>query len=231
MCISPEAARQIGELSGDVKGQVIQFRPQYGMDRFAALPDPDWSRRPFTLLFAGRLERNKGVFDVVDAVERLRDRVPGGVALEICGTGGAEGPLIDAIHSRGLAPIVRWMGQRDRAGMFESYGRCHCVLTPTTSACAEGLNRVTVEGVLAGRPVIASDVCPAAELLRPAIVEVPAGDAIAIAEAILLLASDRCLYERKRQACQGVSEPFYDAAYSWGSGAKRAIMHACGTRE
>jgi glycosyltransferase involved in cell wall biosynthesis len=55
----------------------------------------------------------------------------------------------------------------------EMFGRCHVVLVPTRSSYSEGFNAVVAEAILSGRPVITSKLCPAIELVRDAVVEVP----------------------------------------------------------
>jgi glycosyltransferase involved in cell wall biosynthesis len=90
----------------------------------------------------------------------------------------------------------------------------------------EGLNRVAVEGVLAGRPVIVTSVCPAAELIADAALVVPPGDVGAMRDAVLRLEGDAALYERKRTGCGALAAQFLDAESSWGAGLKRALRLA-----
>jgi len=94
--------------------------------------------------------------------------------------------------------------------MARAYERSHVVITPTTSSFEEGFCQVAAEAILAGRPLVASRVCPAVDHLGGAVVEVRPGDIGGYAEAIRRLASDPALYEEKRVACASVSGPYYD---------------------
>ena len=222
--ISPECERQVLELAGPrVKGDLIQARPHYLHGFLDNIPAADWNTRPFRLLFAGRVERNKGIFDLLDVAERTHAAVPGKLIIEVCGSGSAEGEFIAEIKRRQLADVIHFVGQLDRQGMGNAYARSHAVVVPTLASFAEGLNRVVVESVLAGRPVIATTICPATEILAQSVIEVPPGDVHAIADALLRLASERDFYESKRIKCAEEGHQFYDADLSWGAALNKAI--------
>ena len=97
------------------------------------------------------------------------------------------------------------------------------MIVPTTTDFVEGLNKVILEGVLAGRPVIASAVCPALDVVRDAVVEVAPDDAAGYRDAILQLRGDPELYARKRRACVDYKEQFYDPANSWAAALRSAL--------
>ena len=94
---------------------------------------------------------------------------------------------------------------------------------PSTSDIGEGFNKVVVEGVLAGRPVITSSACPALEYVKAAAVEASPNTAAEYAKAILLLKDDPALYAAKRACCQTLSEQFYDTARSWKAGLAEVV--------
>jgi glycosyltransferase involved in cell wall biosynthesis len=85
------------------------------------------------------------------------------------------------------------------------------------------LNKVVIESVLAGRPVITSTICPAIEYVRAACVEVPPDDVQAYGDAILRLANDKDFYEAKRQNCAAAGGQFYDPARGWGATFRRVL--------
>jgi glycosyltransferase involved in cell wall biosynthesis len=107
--------------------------------------------------------------------------------------------------------------------MAEMYSRSHVVIVPTTTDFIEGFNKVVAEGVLAGRPVITSSVCPALALVREAVEEVPADDVAAYADAIVRLREDRALYEARRHACLSAQEQFYDPGQGWAAALKSVL--------
>jgi glycogen(starch) synthase len=80
-----------------------------------------------------------------------------------------------------------------------------------------------VEGVLAGRPVVTSSVCPALDYVRAAVVEVPPDDVAAYADALLRLKTDPELYAQKRVASAGVRQMFYEDGRGWAAAVERAV--------
>jgi glycosyltransferase involved in cell wall biosynthesis len=107
--------------------------------------------------------------------------------------------------------------------MREMYEKCHVVIVPTTTDFVEGFNKVVAEGILAGRPVITSSVCPALEYVWDGVVEVPPDDVAAYGQAIIMLKEDRALYQTKRDGCATARSQFYDPARSWGTALRGAI--------
>ena len=85
LCVSPEIERQIDTIAGNKHCPVYQFRGQfYRKDFENPLPPPPHAQKPFRVVFAGRIERNKGVFDILDMAEQLRQQ---DVVFDICGGG------------------------------------------------------------------------------------------------------------------------------------------------
>ena len=216
LVVSPECSRQIRAIAPRLRTPLLvglsRFRPEY----FAAIPPPSRELRPFRILFAGRIERNKGVLDIVRIAALLERDEPGRYAWEICGCGSDADELRAFVESRGLSGSIFLRGKLDREQMAEAYGRSHAVIAPTTSRFAEGLVKTAPEAALAGRPLVTSCLCHALDLLADAIVEVPPEDLDAYAAAIHRLADDADLYETKRCACAGVCMPFVDEGQSWG---------------
>jgi glycosyltransferase involved in cell wall biosynthesis len=101
--------------------------------------------------------------------------------------------------------------------MRESFGRSHVVIVPTTTAFIEGFNMVLVEGLLAQRPVISSEVCPALEYVAGAARVVPPNDVDAYAQTILELADNEDAYRAIQAQAQLVSKRFLDERTSFAS--------------
>ena len=72
----------------------------------------------------------------------------------------------------------------------------------------EGFGLAAVEGMAAGKPVIASDVPGLAEVVGGAGILFPPGDDEALAEAIRKLSADREFYKRTAEACLRRSQDF-----------------------
>jgi glycogen synthase len=231
MSASGDISRQLNALTAGDHRPVIEFLPTYRpgtFDRDAAPPAfgsiaGQERPAPFRVLFAGRIERNKGVFDILEIARRFRAAGRNDIEFDLCGAGSAMEELQRELGASGLSDTFRLHGHRTRPQMREMFSQSHVLIVPTTTDFAEGFNQVVVEGVLAGRPVITSSVCPALEYVREAIVEVPPDDVSAYHGAILRLLSDPELYDGKRRACVSLQEQFYDPEHSWATALKKAI--------
>jgi glycosyltransferase involved in cell wall biosynthesis len=221
--VSEEITRQVGELTANKSRRVTSFIPQYRRGSFAKIRAPQETLSPFNVLYVGRIERNKGVFDVVEMARQLNRNGCADFQFDLCGAGSALQDLRKAIEAAGLTQTVRCHGHCDQTTMTEMYSRAHVVIVPTTSDFIEGFNKVVAEGVLAGRPVITSSVCPALALVRDSVVEVPPDDVAAYANAIRQLRDDRELYHSKRRACATVQEQFYEPRKGWAAVLQRVL--------
>ena len=96
-------------------------------------------------------------------------------------------------------------------------------MVPTRTDFEEGFAKIVAEGVIAGRPVVTSRVCPALEVVRDACVEVEPDDPLAYADAIWALATDPELARRKRNAAVELRGQFFDPANSYGAKLEQAL--------
>jgi glycosyltransferase involved in cell wall biosynthesis len=219
---SRDVARQVAELTGGRHRPVVEFLPTYRPGTFT-VTEPPVPRRPFRVLFAGRIEPNKGVFDLLEIARRFQAAGRTEIEFDLCGNGSALPELRQQAEMAGLAGRFRCHGHSNRATMREMFARAHTVIVPTTSAFIEGFNQVVAEGVLAGRPVITSDVCPALDYVRDAVVEVAADDVQGYAGAILKLCDDEEFYRARCRGCLAAQPQFYDTSRGWAAALKRVL--------
>jgi glycosyltransferase involved in cell wall biosynthesis len=153
----------------------------------------------FVLLTAGRVERQKGTADLVDAIVRL-DR--GGVDARAVLAGEADPEEAARILDRAQRSRVGWrvmlLGRRDDlADLMEA---ADLLVHPSWYEAAP---RVVLEALAAGLPVVATSVGGVPEILEGCGVLVSERDPEALAHAIALLARDperrRLLGERGRE--------------------------------
>lgn len=222
--VSDEVTQQVSELTCGQARAVTAFVPQYRRTSFARVRPPQEARAPFRVLYVGRVERNKGVFDVLTIAGRFAAAGRGDVEFDICGSGSALAEVRKEIEAGRLSATVRCHGHCGQETMTEMYSRSHVVVVPTTTEFIEGFNKVVAEGVLAGRPVITSSVCPALALVRECVVEVAADDVSAYEGAILRLREDVGLYAAKRRACAAAQEQFYSPEKGWAAAVKHVLM-------
>lgn len=199
---------------GVAKLPVILFLPLYERAHFERFSPPDASAGEFRIFFAGRVEENKGVFDLVSIVEAMRADGRR-VHLDICGEGSAKAPLEAHIRERGRGEHIVLHGHLERAAMLDILAAAHVVVVPTRSSFPEGFNQVVVEAVLARRPVVTSKICPALELVAPAALEAEADNPESYRAAIEALIDDPALYARKLAAGETLREQFFDPANAW----------------
>ena len=143
-----------------------------------------WPRR--MVLYCGRIEREKGVFDLIEAFTAIASRAPD-LSLALLGEGGAmaeakamaepHGERIVFLGARPLAEVPQWMA----ASTFV-----------TLPSHAEGSPNVIREALACGRPVVGTAVGGIPELLSDASgsaralgAMVPAHDPAALGEALL----------------------------------------------
>jgi glycosyltransferase involved in cell wall biosynthesis len=226
VCISPECARQVEQVAGRPKGPRYQFIPQYYPDFLSRVkPVPLHSDRPFRILFLGRVEEFKGVFMILDMAERLEQEMPGQFAWKIIGSGSAEEELRRQAAARKLGSIVDIPGRfQDEATALATFGWAHAMIAPTTSQFFEGLAMVAAESILAGRPVIVSDVVPAWEVLGGAVIKCKTDSVSSFVEKIRRLATDAEYYAQHQRATADFQGQYYDAYGGLGNVLGRAIL-------
>jgi glycosyltransferase involved in cell wall biosynthesis len=207
--VSDDVSAQVRSISGGRTGPIVEWLPTHRRPEIEPRDPP--AAGPFRILFVGRIERYKGVFDVLAIARRLLQAGQPDMTFELCGRGTALEELTAAATAAGLSPdrfLLR--GHCRHEELREAYARCHAVIAPTTSDFAEGFNQVLVEAILAMRPVVTSWVCPAIRYVRDGVVEVPPDDVEAYGDALLRLVNDREYYESKRQSCRALREPYFD---------------------
>ncbi len=171
------------------------------LDAFAPAPEPSG---PPVALFVGRLLRDKGVEELVEAARLLRRR---GVALTVRLVGGTDANPASIPE----ATIAEWR----REGVVALPG-------PTTDVAAawrdahigvllsyrEGLPKALLEAAAMGRPLVATDVPGCREICRDGETGllVPPRNAEAAAEALARLAADPALRARMGQAGRALAE-------------------------
>jgi glycogen synthase len=223
--VSPECVRQVEQLTKGQPPPLYEIRAQYLREHFAQIPSPPpFDQRPFQIVFVGRANRDKGIFDVLEIAKEVEAKAPGQVRWEICG----DGPDLEELRRRHcemkLDTIVNIRGWTYPAELLQVHARSHAAIVPTRSNCKEGLAMTAAEAILAGRPLITNPVVPAVEVLRPACVEARTDDLASYVQGVLKLISDTDYYESLRRACLEQAEQFYDREQGLTAVLKRIIM-------
>lgn len=224
LSMSRDITDQVERMTGGKHKPVIEFLPTYTRSGFEDMPAPDPAKRPFRVFYAGRIERSKGVFDLLAIARRFKSANIDDVVFDLCGDGGGLDELRRHAAADGVTDRFFLHGYCNKSVMRERFAESHVVIVPTTTDFIEGFNQVVSEAVLAGRPVITSVVCPALWYVRQAVLEVPPDDAKAYGDAILALRGDESLFRSKMAACRTAQEPFYDENQGWGAALRLALF-------
>lgn len=228
---SEDISEQVAQLTSGQHQPLVNFLPTYRRTEFAGVAAPDSKRSPFRVLFAGRIETDKGVFDLLEIAKRFAAQGRQDIMFDLCGAGSALELLRLAAKQAGVDASFICHGHCHKLQMREMFNQSHVVIVPTKTDFIEGFNQVVSEGVLSGRPVVTSVVCPALFYVRDAAVEIPPDDVQGYGTALLKLYDDREFYEEKRRGCLKVQEQFYDISQSWGAALKSVLLAIQESRE
>jgi len=224
LAVSEDISEQVAQLTAGQHQPIVKFLPTYRHTEFAGVAEPDDKRLPFRVLFAGRIEHNKGVFDLLDIAKHFAAEGRQDIKFDLCGEGSALEPLRLAAKQAGVDASFECHGHCHKLQMRDMFNRAHVVIVPTRTDFVEGFNQVVAEGVLSIRPVVTSSVCPALSYVQDAVVEVRPNDTEGYSRALLSLCEEREFYEEKRQGCLRTQEQFYDISRSWGAALKTALI-------
>jgi glycosyltransferase involved in cell wall biosynthesis len=181
IAISKGLARYLAEIEGfDESGFEIVHYGIAGRDGVA----PYAGAEP-RLLCVGRLIPVKGHLVLLRALAQARSRAPG-LVLDIAGQGPLEPALKAYAAELGLSDAVRFLGFV--SPIQSAIEAASAVVVPSLG---EGFGMVALEAMERGRPVVASDVGGLPEIVADGETGfvVPAGDAEALADALVTLVS------------------------------------------
>jgi glycosyltransferase involved in cell wall biosynthesis len=201
---------------------VVEFMPTFRPEAYPLLPDAPRAK-PFRVMFVGRCERDKGVFTLVEVARLLQERGRADVVFDICGDGSSFAELKASVEQHHLESIVRLHGWCLADRLVEISRGAHVFVVPTTTEFNEGFNHVVIEGLLAGRPVITSPVCPAASYAGAAVTLVKPDDPASYLAAILALADDPQRYQELRAVSRTAGERFFDPSWGFGAGLRSIL--------
>ena len=188
LAVSPACARQVQSIAGPVP--ITIFKPSFPAASFTEAKPKQFEDTSFRVMFAGRIEENKGVFDILDIAEQLPH-----VEFLLCGEGNALPELRRQVDARRLTNVSTY-GQLERVQLLDRYLQAHVVIVPTKSSFAEGFAMVVAEAILLLRPVISNPVVPATEVLQSAVVLVPTDNVSGYVAAIEDLSKSGSSYHR-----------------------------------
>jgi glycosyltransferase involved in cell wall biosynthesis len=135
--------------------RVIEFDTGVDVPQLAINPLPPAVP---TFVFAGRIEQEKGVFDLLEAFTACRAQAP--LKLIYYGDGGARQALQEAARAHPHASDIEVRGKAPQAEVFAAIAGATATVTPTRSSFPEGRCMTVLESLAMGTPVIAPDFGP-----------------------------------------------------------------------
>src|SRR5437867_6205489 len=170
-----------------------------------------------TILYVGRIVREKGIFTLLDAFEKLRKRGKD-VSLVLVGEGPLKEDLAKEVLRRKLNDRVKLAGFVDEKKLVSLYNSSDAFVLPSHY---EPFGMVVLEAMASRVPVVVSDVGGLSEIVEDGItgVKVPVSDSRALAEGILRVLEGRDLSAQlKENAYRMVQE-----RYRWDVIAEKTI--------
>lgn len=181
------AAARIAERKG-FAGRARVIPLGVDLDRYAPTPEVPPSKDDVVVGFLGRLVAEKGV-EVLLRAAAIEPRL----RLRIAGAGPARRDFEVAIATRGLAERVEMLGPLDPEDVPAFYSTLDVLAVPSIprAGWTEQFGRVAVEAMASGVPVVSSDAGALPDVVGGAGLVVPAGDAAALATAVVEAATTR----------------------------------------
>jgi glycosyltransferase involved in cell wall biosynthesis len=168
-------------------GRTTVLQKAADVERFQRLPDPDAST-PARIVCVANLHPRKRLGDLILALEQIADCVPDATVRLVGGGSAVEAARLMALAAeRRLADRVSLAGVT--ADVAPEIASARIVALP--SSC-EGVPTALLEGMAAGRPVVATDVGHVASIVDDGVEGflVTPGDVLTLAERLLRLLTD-----------------------------------------
>lgn len=130
--------------------KVLPISGGVDIERFEGLPEANKANK--RLIYVGRLDREKHVYVLVEAMAKLPQ--DSGIKLQIVGTGSQVDELEKLAHELGVSTSISFIGEVSDAELPTRLGDSSVFVMPSVQ---ELQSMATLEAMAAGRPIIAAD--------------------------------------------------------------------------
>ena len=222
IAVSPECGRQLNRLIA--KKPIFEHIPQYpkSLQNISSNKRPVSPSKEFRILFAGRIEKKKGIFDILEAAEILINEGYPQVKWIIAGSGSAEHQLKVEIERRNLSFHFELKGQLCRSDLTEELIKANATITPTRAGFAEGLAKAPLESLIVGIPALLSSVVPAAEVVKNSAIVFDPSSPTEIASSVRHVLEVPAYYDSLCKSSKNLRNLLFNNKYSF----KNAVLNA-----
>lgn len=168
VCHGPYLADQLSAI-GVEKEKIVEFDVAFSdmlkheLRKEHKLPDNLENRN--IILYTGRMEIPKGIFDLVDACEDLL-RSDEKLLLVFAGNGSQIDNLRDTVRNKALDQSIEVMGRVPHMELVNILNCSKLMVTPTRNGFPEGRCMSAMEALIMGVPVVAPDFGPFPYLVK-----------------------------------------------------------------
>lgn len=159
---------------------------------YNGIPIPEsnaYSLQSKDLVFFGVFKKEKGIYDLIDAMALVDSCLDKDIKLKLCGKD-LEGNIHAYIAEKGLTDRIQLMGWCGAAERDEILRHAAIDILPSYF---EGLSMTVIEAMAYGVPMLTTNISTMGELLGDGIRRVEPGDVQALADTILQLMNDPSL--------------------------------------
>lgn len=181
----------------------------YGVDTdtFAPSENGKATDEDLRVLFLGRLHRQKGIFVLLDAMEKVFDEHPT-CRLIVAGSGEGEEEVHARVKAHSYGENIRLLGHVERERVPEVLGSCSVLCIPSLG---EPFGLGALEGMAAGKPIVGTNAGGLAHIIPDeGGYKVPPGNHRALADVLSTLLSSPGRRREMGRFNRRVAEKKYD---------------------
>lgn len=184
----------------------VEFIKGSGVDLNAFKYVPELESDKLKVVFSARMVKEKGVIELIEAANQLKQDYEGKVEFLLCGrlANNADAISKEELEARCDGKYIQWLDfQKDMKSVLE---QCHIVAFP--SYYREGVPKSLIEACAVGRPIVTTNSVGCKDVVDDGVngFLVPVRDSEALAQKLRILIDDKELRVRMGKASREKAE-------------------------
>ncbi len=195
---------------GVVAESQVEFIKGSGVDLndFKYVPEPE--NETLKVVFSARMVKEKGVIELIEAAEQLRQAYEGKVEFWLCGRLAVNADAVskEELETRCDGKYIKWLDfQKDMKSVLE---QCHIMAFP--SYYREGVPKSLIEACAVGRPIVTTDSVGCKDVVDDGVngFLVPARNSEVLAQKLRILIDDKDMRVRMGKSSREKAEREFD---------------------